>query len=278
MTDALARKRDRLLAILTDCGSAAVGFSGGVDSTVVARAAHDVQGVRAVAVTDISDSMPAHERDEAAELARQIGIEQVIVRTDEIHNPQFARNASDRCYWCKGEFYTALKHVASERDLAVMVDGANLDDMGDHRPGLCAAEEHGVRHPLQEAGFTKQDVRALARHWGLPNWDKPAAACLASRIAYGLDVTPERLRRIDRAEAYLRSLGLGELRVRVHPGELARIEIPRDDIPRLADPATRDALVEHFRELGFNFVTLELGGFRSGSMNRVLDRDSEATA
>ena len=274
-TDDLTHKRDRLTGILRDCGSAAVAFSGGVDSTVVARAAHDALGPRAVAVTDLSESMPQSERDEAAALARRIGIEQVIVQTREIDNPKFARNEPDRCYWCKGEFYVALARVARERGLAVLVDGANLDDTGDWRPGLCAAQEHHVRHPLQEADCSKQDVRALARHWELPNWDKPAAACLASRIAYGLEVTPERLQRIDRAEAYLHRLGLRELRVRLHPGELARIEVPTDALPRLVDPQVRDALVRHLRDLGFNYVTLELGGLTSGSMNRVLDPPPE---
>ena len=266
----LSHKRDRLVTILRECGSVAVGFSGGVDSTVVARAAHDALADRAVAVTDVSESLPQAEHDEAVALARRIGIDHVVIHTHEIDNPKFVRNQSDRCYWCKGEFYDALARVAGERDLAVLVDGANLDDARDWRPGLCAAAERHVRHPLQEAGLDKQDVRDLARHWGLPNWDKPAAACLASRIAYGLEVTPERLRRIDQAEAYLHRLGFRDLRVRLHPGDLARIEVPLDDLPRLADPALRADLVDRFLALGFRFVTVELAGLQSGSMNRLL--------
>jgi len=243
-----------------------------VDSTVVAYAAQRALGDRAVAVTDVSESLPASDRDEAEALARRIGIVHVVIRTGELDHPDFARNASDRCYWCKGLFYEALAEVARQRDLAVLADGANVDDAGDYRPGLRAASEHHVHHPLQEAGLTKQDVRALARHWDLPNWDKPAAACLASRIAYGLEVTAERLQRIDRAEAYLHALGLVQVRVRLHPGDLARIEVLLEDLTRLADPDVRVPLVDHFRSLGFRFVTLELGGFQSGSMNRLLGR------
>lgn len=269
----LAAKRDRLLAVLRGYGSCAVAFSAGVDSTVVAQAAQLALGDRAVAVTGVSSSLAAGELAEAEALARQIGIRHRVISTDEFSNPDYRRNSPDRCYHCKTELYTQLEGLAEELGVAVIANGANLDDRGDYRPGMQAAGEHAVRSPLVECEFTKADVRALAAHWRLPVWDKPASPCLSSRIAYGEEATAERVAMIDRAEQYLRSLGLRELRVRYHKGDLARIEAPLSELARLALPEVRDALALEFRSLGFKFITLDLEGLRSGSLNQVIAPD-----
>jgi uncharacterized protein len=193
-----------------------------------------------------------------------------VIRTEEFTDPEYLRNDGSRCYHCKSELYDRIQAILPELGAEVICSGANLDDRGDYRPGLTAAAEHHVRHPLQEAGFTKVDVRALAKAWGLPTWDKPASPCLSSRLAPGLPVTVERTARVEAAEAHLRNLGLKECRVRLHEGELARIEVPAAEIARLAEPALRDELTRRFRELGFAFVTLDLEGFRSGSMNALV--------
>jgi uncharacterized protein len=266
----LAAKRDRLLATLAGYGSCAVTYSGGVDSTVVAMAAQLALGPRAVAVTGTSASLAEGELAEAEALTRLIGIRHVVVATDEFANADYRRNAPDRCYHCKTELYTKLESLAPDLGVAVIANGANLDDQGDYRPGMTAASEHAVRSPLVECELTKAEVRQLAAHWQLPTWDKPASPCLSSRVAYGEEVSPQRLAMIDRAERLLRGMGLGELRVRYHKGNLARIEVHANELPRLAEPATRRALVEQFRAIGFKFVTIDLEGFRSGSLNQVV--------
>jgi uncharacterized protein len=266
----LLAKRDRLLAVLGELPGAAVAFSGGIDSTVVAKAAFLALGERAVAVTADSASVARKELDDARELAKLIGIRHVIVRTQEFDNPAYLANDGTRCYHCKTELYSTVERLLPELGVPVVASGANLDDMGDYRPGLVAAAEHSVRHPLQEAGFTKADVRALAKHWELPTWDKPAAPCLSSRMAPGLAVTPERTKRVEDAEAFLRSLGLRECRVRYHEGDLARIEVPLSEIARLASEPVRTELARALRALGFKFVALDLDGFRSGSLNELV--------
>ncbi|HZT81134.1 MAG TPA: ATP-dependent sacrificial sulfur transferase LarE [Gemmataceae bacterium] len=275
LTDELIAKRDRLVEVLRGLGGAAVAFSGGIDSTVVARAAVLALGDRAVAVTADSPSVPRAEVAEARELARQIGIRHRVVNTEEFDDPNYVRNDGTRCYYCKSELYTRMEQLLPELGVSVLCSGANLDDQGDYRPGLTAAAEHAVRHPLQEAGFTKADVRALARAWGLPTWDKPASPCLSSRLAPGVGVTRERTARVEAAEEYLHGLGLRECRVRLHEGELARIEVPAAEVARLADPAVRDGLVHRLKELGFRFVTLDLEGFRSGSLNALVPLESK---
>ena len=266
----LCAQRDRLIATLKSYGRVAVAYSGGVDSTVVAQAAQLALGDMAIAVTAVSESLAEGEREEAEALARRIGIRHRVIHTEEFADPNYLRNNPDRCYFCKSELYGRLAGLLGALEVDVIASGANLDDAGDHRPGMRAAGERGVRHPLQECGLTKADVRALARAWDLPTWDKPATPCLSSRIAYGEAVTPERVRMIDQAEQWLRQRGLRLLRVRYHKGDMARIEVPLEDLPRLADPALRDGLVTAFRALGFKYVTLDLEGFRSGSLNALI--------
>jgi uncharacterized protein len=270
LTPELAAKRDRLLAILVDLPGVAVAFSGGIDSTVVAKAAALALGKKAVAVTADSPSVARSELATAKELAVLIGIRHEIVRTEEFDNPDYLKNDGTRCYHCKTELYTRVEQLLPSLGVPVMASGANLDDRGDYRPGLTAAAEHAVRHPLQEAGFTKADVRAVARYWNLPTWDKPAAPCLSSRLAPGLAVTPDRTRRVEDAESFLRLLGLRECRVRYHEGDLARVEVPLAEVAKLAAESTRGAVAREFRRLGFKFITLDLDGFRSGSLNDLV--------
>lgn len=266
----LAGKLERLLGIIANMESVAVAFSGGIDSTVVAKAAQLALERRAIAITADSPSVPRAEVADAVALARHIGIEHRLVSTEEFADADYVRNDGSRCYHCKSELYSRIERLLPELGVAVICSGANLDDLGDYRPGLTAAAEHAVRHPLQEAGFTKDDVRALARHWDLPTWDKPASPCLSSRIAPGVEATPERTARIEAAEAYLKSLGLRDCRVRLHEGELARIEVPAIEIAQLANAAQREDLVQKFKDWGFSFVTLDLEGFRSGSLNSLI--------
>jgi uncharacterized protein len=248
----------------------AVAFSGGIDSTLVAKAAAEVLGSRAIAITADSASVPRSELAEAKKLAAEIGIKHIVVATNEFENPDYLKNDGSRCYHCKSELYSVIEQVLPDLGVAVVASGANLDDMGDYRPGLAAAAEHKVLHPLKEAGFTKADVRALARFWNLPTWDKPAAPCLSSRLAPGLAVTTERTERVEAAEAFLRSLGLRECRVRYHEGDLARVEVPVGEISRLATEDLRSELSREFHRLGFKYVTLDLEGFRSGSLNDLV--------
>jgi uncharacterized protein len=270
LSHVLATKRDLLVEKLTAYGSCAVAFSGGVDSAVVAKAASLALGNNAVLVTGTSAAMAAGELEAARELAAFIGVRHLEIATGEFDNPSYVANAPDRCFHCKSELYSRLDHVAERTGVKVVVNGANADDLGDYRPGMQAAAEHRVRSPLAECGFTKQDVRELAAAWRLPVADKPATPCLSSRIAYGQEVTPERLAMIDRAEQYLRSLGLRELRVRYHAGDMARVEVPIGEIGKFYDDEVRSAVVTKLTELGFKFVTLDLAGFRSGNLNRLI--------
>lgn len=268
MNQSLVTEQLRALqGVLAGIESAVVAFSGGVDSTVVWKVAHDVLGERALGVTAISPTFAEAERRWADRLAREIGGAHCFIETDQLRLPDFVANDTQRCYHCRTDLYGLLKKIQAERRFAAIVDGTNLDDLSDDRPGLTAAREHGVRSPLVEAGLSKADVRALARHLALSNWDKPAAPCLSSRIPRGLPITAESLERVERAEQRLREEGFGQMRVRAH-GALARIEVQEADIARLSDPARRKRLVAALKQLGFKTVTVDLEGYRQGGGNQ----------
>jgi uncharacterized protein len=267
------QKQAALIDRIRSYGSCAVAFSAGVDSTVVAKAAALALGDQAVAVTGVSPSLAEGELDEARKLAQTIGIRHVEIDTEEMSQQSYARNAPDRCYHCKTELYRQIKNLDQQLGVAVIVNGANFDDLDDYRPGNRAASEQEVRSPLAECRFAKEDVRALAKAWELPIWDKPAMPCLSSRIAYGEEVTPDRLSMIDRAESFLRQRGFTAVRVRYHRGDLARIEVPLDDLPRLYGSELRTSLLKEFEQIGFKFITIDLAGFRSGSLNTLVPAD-----
>ena len=261
-------RSDALKGIIAELPGAIVAYSGGADSAFLADVAHEVLGPRSIAVTAVSESLAPDEREQAAALARARGWRHEEIRTREIERHEYRRNEPDRCFHCKDELFAVLDRLAIDRRAVVLV-GTNADDTGDFRPGLRAAREHGVRAPLLESGLHKEEIRELSRARGLPTWDKPASACLASRIAYGIEVTPERLDRVAQAEAFIRSLGPRQLRVRDH-GDLARIEVPLEEVEQLTEPTLRAHIVECLKGLGFAHVTLDLEGFRSGSMNASL--------
>lgn len=259
-----------LRAVLRSYESVVVAFSAGADSTLVAKVAADELGDRALAVTSASESLAERELQEALQYAESLGINHRVIYTQELSNPNYLANPNNRCYYCKTELYDHLVELAQREEYRHVANGLNLDDLGDYRPGLQAAKEHDVRAPLQEAGLTKPDVRAISKLLDVPTWDKPAMACLSSRVPYGDSITPEKLRQIDHAEQVLRDLGYRQLRVR-HHGQVARIELPTE---LLAEFVARHAATatEKLKALGFQYVTLDLQGFRSGSMNEVLSK------
>ncbi len=268
---ATATLAQNLVAHVRAYGPVAVAFSGGVDSAVVAKAAVEALGDKAVAVTAVSHSLAASELNIARSEATSIGIRHVEVKTNEFERPEYRANAGNRCFFCKDTLYTVAASQLSELDVSGIINGANTDDLGDYRPGMTAAEQHHVRSPLIELGINKSQVRQLARFWKLSVAEKPASPCLSSRIAYGVEVTEERVRRVELAEVFIRELtGLSELRVRCEADELARIEVPLESLPQLVSDEVREVVAKRLRELGFRRVTLDLEGFRSGSLNDAL--------
>jgi pyridinium-3,5-biscarboxylic acid mononucleotide sulfurtransferase len=262
-------KVTNLVELVRSYESVLVCYSGGIDSAVVLAAANRALGARAVGMTAISPSLPASEREDAARIARELGAEHRLVESSELLREGYVSNGPDRCFHCKSELYEIAARKREEWQLAVIANGTNQDDLGDYRPGLEAARQAGVRSPFLELGFTKADVRNVARELGMPEWDKPAAACLSSRIPYGTSVTPERLAQIGGLESDLRGLGFRRSRVRYHD-KIARIELDLEDLPRLVQPEIREAVVKAGKTHGFTYVTLDLAGYRTGSHNEVL--------
>ncbi|MDH5467414.1 MAG: ATP-dependent sacrificial sulfur transferase LarE [Candidatus Aminicenantes bacterium] len=262
-------KLDRLKSILTEMGKVLVAFSGGVDSSFLLKVARDVLGENVFAVIASSETYPEKEREEAIRLAKKLNVRFQVIQTKELENPDFFHNPPDRCYFCKMELFTNLKKIAAAQGIPYILDGSNYEDTSDFRPGAKAASELGVRSPLKEVGLFKDEIRQLSRLHDLPTWNKPSMACLSSRFPYYTDIEPDSLKQVARAEEYLKELGLTQVRVR-HHGQIARIEVEPSEFQKIIDERTREEMIQYFKKLGYIYITLDLAGFRSGSMNEPL--------
>lgn len=271
LTDSeLGRKNSHLRSIIAELDSVAIGFSGGIDSTLLIRVSTEVLGDRALAVIGKSETYPSREFEEAVQLAEGFGTRFRVVQTEETDDLKFRENPPNRCYFCKTELFGKLHQIAREEGIRWIADGTIVDDLGDFRPGMKAKSEQQIRSPLLEAEFTKQDVRALAKALGIPTWDKPSFACLASRFPYGFGITKENLMNVDAAETLMRDLGFRFFRVRHHDDRTARLEIGPQEFEKLFENGTREKIVAELKKLGYTYVTLDLQGYRTGSMNEVL--------
>lgn len=269
-------KLHHLRDIIKEMGSLLVAYSGGVDSTFLLKVAKDTLGERVVAATAKSLTYPVKEYEEAREMAERLWVRHITIISEELDIPEFSGNPPNRCYYCKRELFSKLREIARMEDVDYIADGCNLDDGRDFRPGMRAAEELGIRSPLREAGLTKEDIRNLSKGLGLPTWNKPSFACLASRFPYGDEITPRGLQMVSEAEEYLYSLGFKQLRVRHHQS-VARIEVPTKDIKQFCDNSLRRRIVEKLKEIGYTYITLDLQGYRSGSMNETLGINARRT-